>query len=61
MNEVRFYKDDAGKWRWKCVAANNKVVADSGEGYRHKQDCADEAIALFGQSVTYRQVDDDDN
>jgi len=27
------YKDKAGEWRWRLVAANGKKVADSGEGY----------------------------
>lgn len=33
------YKDRAGYWRWRLVAANNRIVADSGEGYVNKQDC----------------------
>jgi uncharacterized protein len=27
------YKDNADEWRWQLVAANGKIVADSGEGY----------------------------
>jgi uncharacterized protein YegP (UPF0339 family) len=27
------YKDRAGAWRWRLVATNGKIVADSGEGY----------------------------
>ncbi|NHR06718.1 DUF1508 domain-containing protein [Chromobacterium haemolyticum] len=33
------YKDNAGQWRWRLFAANNKIVADSAEGYNNKQDC----------------------
>ncbi|MCA1815676.1 MAG: DUF1508 domain-containing protein [Acidobacteria bacterium] len=33
------YKDAAGEWRWRLDATNGRVVADSGEGYAHKQDC----------------------
>ena len=33
------YKDNAGEWRWNLKAANGRVVADSGEGYREKHDC----------------------
>jgi len=33
------YKDTAGYWRWRLVAANNRTIADSGEGYYNKQDC----------------------
>jgi uncharacterized protein len=35
----RVYQDSAGEWRWRLVAGNEQVVADSGEGYRDKQDC----------------------
>lgn len=27
------YQDAAGEWRWKLVAANGLIVADSAEGY----------------------------
>lgn len=33
------YKDTAGLWRWRLVAANNRIIADSGESYYNKQDC----------------------
>ncbi|HEX8119073.1 MAG TPA: DUF1508 domain-containing protein [Pyrinomonadaceae bacterium] len=33
------YQDAAGEWRWRLVAGNGRIVADSGEGYQHKQDC----------------------
>ena len=33
------YKDAAGDWRWRLVAGNGRVIADSGEGYQHRADC----------------------
>jgi len=30
------YEDQAGEWRWRMVAGNGRVVADSGEGYSSK-------------------------
>ena len=30
------YKDAGGEWRWKALASNNEIVADSGEGYNNK-------------------------
>jgi uncharacterized protein YegP (UPF0339 family) len=34
--KVRFYRDEEGKHRWRAVADNGELVADSGEGYeRH--------------------------
>lgn len=34
--EVEFYQDNAGKWRWREVAANGRIIADSGQGYATK-------------------------
>lgn len=31
------YEDSAGEWRWRLVAPNGNIVADSGEGYSSKQ------------------------
>ncbi|MFA9517708.1 HVO_2922 family protein [Halopenitus sp. H-Gu1] len=31
------FLDNAGEWRWRLVAANGNIIADSGEGYRSKQ------------------------
>lgn len=33
------YKDAAGQYRWRLVAANGRKVADSGEGYHNLDDC----------------------
>ncbi|OLB20653.1 MAG: DUF1508 domain-containing protein [Acidobacteriales bacterium 13_2_20CM_55_8] len=33
------YKDKQGLWRWRLKAANNKIIADSGESYHHEDDC----------------------
>lgn len=30
------YKDKAGEYRWRMVASNGRIVADSGEGYSSK-------------------------
>ena len=34
----KLYKDTSGHWRWTLYAANNKKIADSGEGYNDKAD-----------------------
>lgn len=31
------FEDGAGEWRWRLVASNGNIVADSGEGYSSKQ------------------------
>jgi len=33
------YKDANGHWRWYLLAANNRKIANSGEGYWNKADC----------------------
>lgn len=33
MLRINVYQDHAGEWRWQMYAANNRVIADSGEGY----------------------------
>ena len=32
------YCDKANEWRWNLKAANGKIIADSGEGYKNKAD-----------------------
>lgn len=33
------YRDAQLQWRWYLTAANNKKIANSGEGYVNKADC----------------------
>lgn len=35
----KVYQDTAGFWRWRLRAANNRIIADSGESYYNKSDC----------------------
>jgi uncharacterized protein YegP (UPF0339 family) len=30
------YQDNKGKWRWRLLARNKKIVADGAEGYSSK-------------------------
>lgn len=43
------YKDMIDEWRWTLIAANNRKIADSAEGYRRKIDCMD-AVYLVKSS-----------
>lgn len=51
-DEITYWvqKDAAGEWRWNLRAANDRIVADSGEGYKHKHDCL-HAIELVKHST----------
>jgi uncharacterized protein YegP (UPF0339 family) len=31
------FRDEGGEWRWRLVATNGNIIADSGEGYTTKQ------------------------
>jgi len=31
------YQDRASEWRWRLVASNGNIIADSAEGYASKQ------------------------
>lgn len=33
------FKDTNNQWRWHLTAANNRIIATSGEAYHNKQDC----------------------
>ena len=33
------FRDTNNQWRWHLTAANNRIIATSGEAYYNKQDC----------------------
>ena len=41
------YQDKAGEWRWKRVAPNGDIIADSGEGYSRLSDAERAASRAF--------------
>ena len=43
------YRDRMFQWRWRLIAKNGKIIADSAEGYRNEADC-DRGIALVKDS-----------
>lgn len=43
------YRDANNQWRWTLFAANNRKIANSGEGYLNKADCV-HAINLVAAS-----------
>jgi uncharacterized protein YegP (UPF0339 family) len=48
-SQVVIYKDRKGEWRWRFVAPNGRVLADSGEGYKRKAG----AVKAFERLVYY--------
>jgi uncharacterized protein YegP (UPF0339 family) len=51
------YKDANGHYRWYLMAANNRKIANSGEGYYNRADCVG-AINLVKGSSSAPIVDD---
>jgi uncharacterized protein YegP (UPF0339 family) len=39
MDYVQVYQDLRGEWRWRLVATNGRIIADSAEGYTREADC----------------------
>lgn len=37
--QYQVYKDGSGQWRWRLLAANNRIIADSAESYWNQSDC----------------------
>jgi uncharacterized protein YegP (UPF0339 family) len=51
----QLYKDNAGYWRWRLLATNNRVIADSGESYHNRADC-EHGINLLKQVAPAARV-----
>jgi uncharacterized protein YegP (UPF0339 family) len=45
------YRDSRGDWRWRLVAGNGQIIADSGEGYASRFNVK-RAIRTFGEAVS---------
>lgn len=35
--KFELFQDTAKEWRWRLIASNGNIIADSGEGYNSKQ------------------------
>lgn len=46
MWTIRVYRDIGAQWRWKLLAANGKVIADSAEAYTRERSAANAAARL---------------
>ena len=50
-SKVVIYQDVEGKWRWRAVAVNGRILADSGEGYSRRIDLI-RALKRTGQMLS---------
>ncbi len=51
------YIGEDKQYRWKLLAANNRNIANGGEGYTHKEDCL-HAINLIKENASDAEVKD---
>jgi len=40
------YQDKAGEHRWRLVAPNNRIVADSAEGYKEERGAVEDIVRV---------------
>jgi uncharacterized protein YegP (UPF0339 family) len=45
------YQDRGRQWRWRLKAANQRIIADSGESYQNKADCLAAISLVKGSSA----------
>lgn len=48
----KVYQDKSGQWRWRLLAANNRIIADSAEGYASKRNAERARDNVIDQVVT---------
>lgn len=55
-DRVEIYRDASGEWRWRRKAPNGEVVADSSEGYVHREAAHAMALRVNGADVEFTVV-----
>jgi uncharacterized protein YegP (UPF0339 family) len=51
-DRIEIYKDKAGEFRWRRVARNGRIVADSGEGYVSATNAIRAVKSRYGNEIT---------
>lgn len=47
-----FYQDRKKEWRWRILARNGKIIADSGESYKRHAACKKSLDSMLAHAVT---------
>ena len=55
--KFEIYKDKSGEYRWKLVHTNGQVIANSGEGYKAKENAMN-GIKSVKENASAAAVDD---
>ncbi len=55
--KFEIYKDKSGEFRWRLTHTNGQVIADSGQGYKAKEDAV-KGISSLKENVSNATVKD---
>ena len=58
--KLMIYRDRRGEWRWRLKAANGRILADGGEGYRRRasaQTAVDRVRSILGGNAVVTEVE----
>lgn len=54
---LEVYRDKGRQWRWRLVATNGNIIANSGEGYKNKCDCTNMVEGIVrGMDIVERKI-----
>lgn len=53
--KIKIYRDGADEYRWRLVARNGRIIADSAEGYADKYHC-EQAVDRFIEAATMAEI-----
>lgn len=56
-DRIDVYEDDQGEWRWRLIAPNGRILADSGEGYASRANARRAALRAFLKALRTRTGD----
>lgn len=60
MYAIQVYEDVRGEWRWRLVATNGRVVADSAEGYVREDYAHEIADSIFAGAERVARIRETD-
>jgi uncharacterized protein YegP (UPF0339 family) len=57
MRKFQVFKDRSGAYRWRLIAPNGNIIADSAEGYSSKRACL-AGIASVKRNARAAKIED---
>ena len=54
--KLQIYKDKKKEFRWRLIARNNRIIADSGEGYKGYKTIFKTINNLFGDKLSSGEI-----